>query len=165
MLLTEYLANKGQRRELATVTVDAHISSIYEEMRERRVKVICVTNQGDFVGLVDQMSLLNGIMLSPQHFNSLEAKDIMKTSIPVLKDSDEVEDLIEAMKKRQVDAIPFYQSGKLVYLFTQDDLMNILDQLLAEHHGLLAQAEAKGEIFMANPLVQKIMNTLSDVGI
>ncbi len=165
MKLSDYVA-KLKHIQVHSVTVDTHISDIYEVMRVSDVRYLAVLRAGDFVGLIDQMSLLNGIMLSPQHFNSLEAKDIMKTSVPILDESHTLDDLLHSMKSRKVVAVPYYEAGELKYLFSQEDLVLMLEGIFNEHQeGLFTDAEAKSELFMANPIVQKIMATLSDVGI
>lgn len=164
MKLKDYVASLKQIK-VHSVTVDTHVSDIYDVMRASDLNYLAVLKSGDFVGLIDQMGLLNGIMLSPQHFNSLEAKDIMKTSLPMLDEDKTLDDLLTSMKSRRVVAVPYNEGGHLKYLFSQDDLVAILDQILNEDQGLFSEAEAKGELFMANPVVQKIMATLSDVGI
>lgn len=154
-----------QKKPLVYVSNDESITSIYELMQKHSINHIGVKKDNHFIGLIDQATILHTVMKYPRNFDSLEAKDIVKKDLPILNKSSSLDDLIEGMQSRGVNALPYYEKGECKTLITRSDLVLILKDVLYEHQSLFENVEAKGELFMANPLVQKIMATLDDLGI
>ncbi len=163
MLLAKILADKPDR--LISVNDDSHVSFIYEVMKSNHVHHVAVMQADRYVGIVDQEALLDAIMISPQNFNSLEAADIMRKNLPHISPNDKVEDLLEQMRDRDVQALPYFEDGRCRTLITRTDLLRLINQQLFEDEGLVDQAVAKGEVAMANPVVRRLLGTLSDLGI
>ncbi|NRA66634.1 MAG: CBS domain-containing protein [Pseudobacteriovorax sp.] len=164
MQLSDYVA-KIDKPETKSIPIESTLGEIYDLMSVEGLQYVAVERNGNFAGVIGLMSILKGIMVSPQTFNKLEARDLLVTKVPVLTEKNSVEDLIDALKEKKTKAVPYVVQGKFHCLLTQEDLLNLLRDLLEQDHGILEDVEAKGEIFMANPLVQKVMKTLSDIGI
>ena len=163
MLLAKILADKPGK--LISVSDDAHVSFIYEVMKSHRVHHVAVLQAQRYVGIVDQEALLDAIMISPQNFNSLEAADIMRKNLPHISSDSKVEEVLELMRDRDVQALPYFEGGHCHTLITRTDLLRLINDQLFEEEGLVDQAIAKGEIAMANPVVRRLLGTLSDLGI
>ncbi|SMF14055.1 CBS domain-containing protein [Pseudobacteriovorax antillogorgiicola] len=155
----------SKKKSLVSVESDENIQFVYELMKKEGIHHAAVLRNGDLVGLVDYDAILNAVMLSPQHFNSLQAQDIMKTGLHAVDGESTLDNLVLAFNQKTVRALPYYEEGRLVSLVTQTDLLQILSALLKRDQSILDEAEAKGELFMANPVVQRVMNALSGLGI
>lgn len=167
MKLAELLRDKNLN--LFYVNTDAHITFIYDVMKSNRVHHLAVMKGPNFLGLIDQESLLDAIMISPQNFNSLEANDIMRRHIPPVLPDHSVEDVVKVMKEKNLQALPYFDEHNACQtLITRTDLLRLVHDKLIDFDpdtSILEKAKQKGDMAMVNPVVRKIVNMLSDIGI
>jgi predicted transcriptional regulator len=163
MQLKEIMADKP--KSLVYVANDAHIAFIYDVMKSNQVHHIAVLHHNSFLGLIDQEALLDAIMISPQNFNSLEAKDIMRRHIPTVNADNTVEDVVTVMRDKNLPAVPYFEDGRCQTLITRTDLLRLVNEKVLEHENVLDRARHRSELAMTNPLVRKITSMLADIGI
>lgn len=147
------------------VAQDMPIQDIYEKMKGEGVKAIPVIDGQAFLGFVDLEGILNAVMLSHANFTVLKAKDLLKKNDISLQADSPLVEVLESFKASTAAALPMYDGDRFVKLLSQADLLTALAHILEKDQNLFEEAEAKGELFMANPLVQRLMSTLSDLGI
>ena len=164
MILADLLRGKPIR--LVSVSEDAHFGFIYDVMKSNKVQHVAVLREQSFLGLVHQESLLDAIMVSPHGFERIKAKDIMICNLPQVGPETLVEDIVHMMRDNQQTALPYIENSECKTLITRTDLLKLTsDRLTEEDPNIIEQAIIKGEVAMVNPLLQKIMNLLSDIGI
>ena len=150
---------------LVSVDGDAHIGAIYKVMKSNRVQHVAVLRGQTCLGLVHQESLLDAIMASPHNFGELKAGDIMISNLPAIYPETRVEDIVHLMKDNQLTALPYIEDNECKTLITRTDLLKLTSDRLEENPNIIEQAIIKGEVAMVNPLLQKVMSLLSDIGI
>lgn len=164
MNISECLALR-QSQSLTRVPASMYVGAVYEKMEAEAIHHLAVYKNEELIGLVDQDSLLKAVMLSPKNFQSLQAQDIMRGSLPVLAADCQLEDVLTEFQQQGIKALPCYDDRGELSMITQTDILRALEQILNGHHSHIESAEIKGELFMANPLVQRIMASLSSIGI
>ena len=152
------------KRAIISVPSETLLRPVYDLMKKENVHHIAVIDGDKFLGLVDYDGILNAVMLSPRNFEALKASDVMKDKLPLLEEEVTLENVVMAFKEAPTRALPFSYQGR-VALITHSDFLAALGSILDGHQSKLESAEAKGELFMANPVVQRLMRILSDIGI
>ena len=144
---------------------DDAVQRVYETMKSSNRQSIAVLDGEKFLGVVDYDSILNAVMLSPKNFPALTAQDVLKVNAKHLNEDSGLEDVVTGFQEAGTRALPYFQGETFVRLVSQADLLEALTKVLEGDQSIFEDAEAKGELFMANPVVQRIMATLSDIGI
>ena len=150
---------------MVSVHEDAHVGFIYEVMKSNSVHHVAVLRGQTFVGLINQGSLLDSIMTCPHDFDTLDAKHLMIQNLPVAHPETLVEDIAQLMKDHNLTALPYIENNECKALITRSGLIKLTRDCLENDPNILEQAISKSEAVMANPLLQRVMSLLSDIGI
>ncbi len=150
---------------LASVHEDAHVGSVYMVMKSHRVHHVAVLRGQTFVGLISQESLLDSIMTCPHDFDTLDAKHIMIRNLPIAYPETLLEEIVQLMKDNNLTALPYIENNECKALITRPGLIKLTRDCLEDDPNILEQAISKSEAVMANPLLQRVMSLLSDIGI
>lgn len=125
------------------------INSIKEAMRKvimeaadnDNVSIIFVNNlDGTFYGGLELRDL---IIARPTD----DLLDLIKTSYPTFRGTEQIEDCVNELKEYALDQIPVLnENDKLIGVITQDDIVDVIDEQLGEDYAKLAGLSSEEDI-------------------
>ncbi len=144
----------------------APLPEAFHRMREEDSHHLVVERGGDIVGIVSDRNLLfKGIPLHGEVLNPMLTVAEVMTPLPrLLTEDSSVDEALALMLKYRTDALPVVRPGGLVQIVTQEDLLRLMAKLM-QHGPTLKDATVRGQVAMANPVVQKVLNLVAEMGI
>ncbi len=88
--------------------------------------------------------------------------ELRDEAAPTLNEDSDLQDALLLMHRHGVSALPLLRNGQLVGLITESDVLRLITATLAQQP---LEPAAKGQVLLANPLVQNLMNLLAEAGI
>lgn len=144
----------------------APLPEAFNRMREEESHHLVVERGGDIVGIVSDRDLLfKGMPLHGEVLNPMLTVFEVMTPLPkLLSEDSSVDEALSLMLKYRTDALPVIRHGDFVQIVTQEDLLRILTKVL--HDGpTLREARDRGQVAMANPVIQNVLNLVAEMGI
>ncbi len=144
----------------------APLPEAFNRMREEDTHYLVVERGGDIVGIVSDRDLLfKGIPLHGEVLNPMITVAEVMTPLPQLLTEDtSADEALELMVKMRTDALPVVRHGDVVQIVTQGDLLRVLTRLM-QNGPTYDGAKERGQVAMANPVVQNVMNLVAEMGI
>lgn len=144
----------------------APLPEAFNRMREEESHHLVVERGGDIVGIVSDRDLLfKGIPLHGEVLNPmLTVAEVMTPLHELLTEDTSVDEALELMVESRTDALPVVRHGDLVQIVTQADLLRVLTKLM-KNGPSVGGAKERGQVAMANPVVQNVMNLVAEMGI
>jgi len=128
------------RSPVFAVTPDTLIDNALETMREKHVRRLPVTENGELVGLVTRNMIAQAVPSSPApltlwgiHYelSRMKVRDVMITDVVAVHPDDKIKDVVTLSEKHQIGTFPVVdENGKLVGILTNTDLLHIVAKLL-----------------------------------
>jgi acetoin utilization protein AcuB len=119
-----------------------------------------------FAGIVsDRDILLHAIHLGNiKRISEFTVGQAMRKDLPAIEESTEVREAFAMMQETQSDALPILRGAKIMGILTETDMMRGLEHLLRkEHNG--RSLVAREESLLVNPLSQRLIQLLADIGV
>lgn len=151
------------------VTVSPHTTweSAVTLMEEFGIHHLVVMSGPKFVGLLCSRDLPSQLIRNKgiHAMLTLPVSEMMRTDAPTITDTTEIGEAVRLMLKHRVSALPVVHEDRVVAILSESDLLRLVESEWSERPNALEEATQRGEAMAANPMVQKIMKTLSDAGI
>ncbi len=118
------------------------------------------------VGLVSYKDLLERLVSegSLRDFQFIHVARIMREDVLVVNEGTEIREVLHEMREKKLGALPVIRDGKLTGIVTESDMLRIMERLLDTPPRETRLVE-KGESLLSNPLVQRVVYQLSEMGI
>lgn len=144
---------------LITIDIKDSLSKAANKMRDEGVHHLIVVNQGKLVGLLsDRDTLKVWTKSGGRGLNELKVKDAYREDLPSISPDSTVEEAVGIMERENTDAL-LVDTSNGVGIVTTLDLLESLS----------SRSNPSGMDFtkltFSDPLLQKIMKTLADIGI
>ena len=153
----------GEIRPTLTINSEDSIQLGLERMAENDVHHLVVIHNSEVKGVVDESSLLKYLLAYGPEKASCTVGEVGLDATPMADVSMEISEALNLIRQSKSGAVLINGDDASFGIITERDFLNFLCNLLSEEseiHPIL-----KSELRLANPLVQNIMRTLSDVGI
>ena len=141
------------------------VAQALQRMRAIGIHHLVVTKDDVYTGMVSDRLIWEKAFR--EESNSLDLSktvaDVMAPSIPAATEETDVLALIDIMKDHTFSALPMAQDGVITGVMTDRDALAILRELIIEKD--VGALESFTEVALAHPVVQKVMQSLSDLGI
>lgn len=137
MTVRDILRAKGSN-EVYTISPDATIATLLDNLNELNVGAIVVLNSDDksIVGIASERDLVRKLQGVPNPLQA-QVRQIMSADVFVCAPDDSLGLLMETMTERRVRHIPVIEEGKLVGLVSIGDAVKFrMDQLEFERDQL-----------------------------
>jgi CBS domain-containing protein len=137
-----------------------------KSMSKFKIHHLLVFEATKFVGIVsDRDILFHAVSLGGTKFIAeLTVGKVMRKDLPTVSEATEVQRAFALMQEAQSDALPILSGDTITGVVTQTDMMHALEHLLRKRHKeetLLAQEDS----ILVNPLSQRLIQMLSEIGI
>jgi CBS domain-containing protein len=109
-------------KDIVSVPPSAPIIEVAQRMRDSGTGVIPVCNNGEFQGLITERDIVISIVARAHSPKREHARSLVHNHRPIVSPGDEVIQAAKVMVNHGVRALPVAQNGKLLGLFTLDDL-------------------------------------------
>ena len=150
------------------------IATYPEEMAGRALKMMAESGihhlpvlEGErIVGLVSYKDLFGTLLKegSLRDFQFVPVARIMRRDVLVVNEGTEIREVLHEMRVKKLGALPVVRDGKLSGIVTESDMLRVLEKLVGGEKQETRLVE-KGESLLANPLVQRVVYQLSEMGI
>ncbi len=107
-----------------TVPSGASCSDIADEMDRNTVGCVVVANDGVPAGIVTDRDLVCRVLAEGRDPEKVLASEIMSDDLVTGNPDDSIEELLEQMGRKGIRRIPLVEKGKVVSLFSLDDLIS-----------------------------------------
>lgn len=162
-----YKSSRKERGSKAVVTIQPNESSQLAmlRMKENGIHHLPVVENGRVIGIISDRDITKKA-LENSNLQSLDwpkIADAMRKDAPVISEDTEVGDALQLMFEGHFSALAIVDGDALRGIVTESDLLKLCATLLAgsESKGNLNPAA----VYFANPLAQKVLSLLSDLGI
>lgn len=120
-------------RNLITIEPDSSLADGFALMKENNIRRLPVIENGKLVGIVAYSDLLKA---SPSEATSLsiweinyvlsklKIRNIMKTNVITVEETDTVEKAAVLMRKNDIGALPVLKNGEIVGIITESDIFD-----------------------------------------
>ena len=109
-------------REFVSVPPSTPIIEVAQKMRNSRTGVIPVCDKGKFRGVITERDIVIGIVANACNPKREHARSLINIHHPIISPGEEIMQAAKVMVNHGVRALPVAQSGRLLGLFTLDDL-------------------------------------------
>jgi len=109
-------------REFISVPPSTPIIKVAQEMRNSRTGAIPVCDKGKFRGVITERDIVIGIVANACNPKREHAGSLVNIRHPIISPGEEIMQAAKVMVNHGVRVLPVAQSGKLLGLFTLDDL-------------------------------------------
>ncbi len=151
-------------RDLITIPIEATVADALILMRGREIHHLLAMRGNDVRGVISDRDILEKAFdqETMKISTSLRVIDVMTSQVPVLDQDTNIGSALAALRQYKVSALPIRVNNQLG-IVTETDF---LDMLAATHRaGLDRDVAVPVEVALANPLMQKVMQMLADIGI
>ena len=126
-----------------TVSPDASVSEAAELIRDRGVGSLIIVDGQTPVGIVTERDLVTKVMASGRSLSGTKVRDVMSTPLVSVHPHMETVEAAQKMAKLKIRRLAVIDSGKLVGLIAENDILRIFPQLIEvtreyERAGLIA---------------------------
>lgn len=109
-------------RDFVSVPPSALIIEVAQKMRDSGLGMIPVCENGKFRGLITERDIIAHIVASARNPKREHAKSLANNHHPMISPGEEIIQAAKVMVNNGVRLLPVAQNGKLLGLFTLDDL-------------------------------------------
>lgn len=129
MLVHELLEQKLST-EVDLVSPDTKLLELASLLSEKSIGSVVVTNkEGDMLGIITEKDIVKTVGQAYEDVPNTCAGDIMSTSIISCSSTDNITDVLDRMKSRNIRHMPVVDNGKLITVIGMRDVQTICRQL------------------------------------
>jgi diguanylate cyclase (GGDEF)-like protein len=129
MLVHELLEQK-LTSEVDLVSPDAKLLELASLLSEKSIGSVVVTNkEGDMLGIITEKDIVKTVGQAYEDVPNTCAGDIMSTNIISCSSTDNISDVLDRMKSRNIRHMPVVDNGKLITVIGMRDVQAICRQL------------------------------------
>lgn len=129
MLVHELLEQKLSC-EVDLVSPDTKLLELASLLSEKSIGSVVVTNkEGDMLGIITEKDIVKTVGQAYEDVPNTCAGDIMSTSIISCSSTDNISDVLDRMKSRNIRHMPVVDNGKLITVIGMRDVQAICRQL------------------------------------
>ncbi len=150
--------------EAISISPSASVQEAIALMDKFKIHHLLVMEGDNFKGLVEGRDLIFSAQYFADKFNTKKVSDVMRTEVPMIYESTDVGAVAEMMLNNRLTAIPIVEAGRIKGILTESDLLRLFQTILGKNTGLPILVK-EGEAALANPLIQKVFQLLSELGI
>ena len=116
-------------RNLATIEPEKTVFEALTLMANKNIGSVIVMDGDRYLGILSERNYARQVVLLNKSSKNLPVKEIMRTDLPTLAESDNIEKCMEIMSQMNVRYLPVVENEKLVDLISVKD---VLDEVLIE---------------------------------
>lgn len=133
MSVGRLLQEKG--REVFTISSDATISALVDELATKHVGAIVITDAfGTMVGIVSERDVVRALARHGDHALGACVAEYMTANVTIAHDADDIDALLLVMTDGRFRHVPIFDGSRLVGLVSQGDAVKFrLSELKIEH--------------------------------
>lgn len=128
------LVDKIMTKGVITVTPGTKVMDAIEMIRQRHIRHLPVVDEaGGLLGMVtdrDLRALTTAVRYSEAELATKTVEEIMLYSVPTANPLDHIDDAARLLYELKLSALPVIQSGELVGIVTETDVLRALVELL-----------------------------------
>lgn len=116
-------------KELAVISPEKTVFEALKLMADKNIGSVIVMNGEQYLGILSERNYARQVVLLDKSSKEVLVKEIMRTDLPKLSESDRIEKCMETMSQLNVRYLPVIENEKLVGLISIKD---ILDEFLLQ---------------------------------
>ena len=118
---------KRKSKNLATISLEKTVYKALQIMAEKNIGSVIVMDGEQYLGILSERNYARQIVLLDKSSKEVLVKEIMRTDLPKLSESDKIEKCMEIMSQLNVRYLPVTENEKLLGLISIKD---VLDEVL-----------------------------------
>ncbi len=143
MLVGEYC-----NRDVVIVDKECAVLEAAQLMRTQHVRDVIAVEQRDGkripIGIVTDRDIVLEVIAKDVDLNAVAIGDVMSFELTTANEGDEVLETVKVMRARGVRRVPVVdKQGALVGILAVDDLIELLQELIADIGGLIAREQKR----------------------
>jgi diguanylate cyclase (GGDEF)-like protein len=129
-MLVHKLLEQKLTSEVDLVSPDAKLLELASLLSEKSIGSVVVTNkEGDMLGIITEKDIVKTVGQAYEDVPNTCAGDIMSTNIISCSSTDNISDVLDRMKSRNIRHMPVVDNGKLITVIGMRDVQAICRQL------------------------------------
>lgn len=123
---------------VVAVESDVTVQEAAEKMRQEKIRSLVVVEEGDAVGIIVGRDVLYQVAAEGLDPQEVDVEDVMTSNMVTASESDSIEDIAQAMIRKDISRVPILRGDSLVGMVTQSNLLrtwpSYIDLLQEESH-------------------------------
>jgi diguanylate cyclase (GGDEF)-like protein len=129
-MLVHELLDQKITSEVDLVSPDAKLLELASLLSQKSIGSVVVTNkEGDMLGIITEKDIVKTVGQAYEDVPNTCAGDIMSTNIITCSSTDNISDVLDRMKSRNIRHMPVVDNGKLITVIGMRDVQAICRQL------------------------------------
>jgi diguanylate cyclase (GGDEF)-like protein len=129
-MLVHELLEQRLTSEVDLVSPDAKLLELASLLSEKSIGSVVVTNQqGDMLGIITEKDIVKTVGQAYEDVPNTCAGDIMSTNIITCSSTDNISEVLDRMKSRNIRHMPVVDNGKLITVIGMRDVQALCRQL------------------------------------
>lgn len=121
-------------KELVVISPEKTVFEALKLMADKNIGSVMVMNGEQYLGILSERNYARQVVLLDKSSKEVLVKEIMRTDLPKLSESDRIGKCMETMSQLNVRYLPVIENEKLVGLISIKD---ILDEFLLQQKELI----------------------------
>lgn len=121
-------------RNLMTIEPEKPVFEALKIMADKNIGSVIVMDNNKYLGIISERNYARQVVLLNKSSKDLPVKEIMRTDLPKLSESDNIEKCMEIMSQMNVRYLPVVEGENLVGLISSKDL---LDEILLQQKDVI----------------------------
>jgi CBS domain-containing protein len=153
-------------KPLITCSPDTRLVIAFDLMQANHIHHLIVTDEAKIVGMLSASDVLQGLQTHNYYDPAEPVSKWMTRDVPLVDDDTDLRDVLLAMRKQGLSAVPVVKQGRATGVLTLSDMLFVLQTVLESEDGKGQGPPLDSfQTFMAHPAVQSAMKLLGDAGL
>jgi CBS domain-containing protein len=156
----------AKAKPLITCSPDTRLVIAFDLMQANQIHNLIVTDDAKIVGMLSASDVLHGLQTHGFYDPAEPVSKWMTKDVPLVDDDTDLREVLLAMRRQGLSAVPVVKQGRATGVLTLSDLLFVLQTVLESE-----ETEVQGppldswRTFLAHPAVQSAMKLLGDAGL
>lgn len=150
------------KKEVVSIDCNASVREAISLMHANKIHHVAVTKDDLFFGIFSERELVENLANFTGNLLDQKLEGLADTRVNIVSEDVSFGEAVRLIVESPASAIVMIQSGKIVGIITETDLLQVLSGVESKELSLVE----KGEVALAeHPFARKLLGLLNDIGL
>jgi len=131
------IAKDLMNKDVQSIATTATVKEAAIKMTEAGIGSLMVVDNYKLAGIVTRDDIIHKVVAAGKSAEKLRVKDIMTKEVIMVSPADELDYIVDVMKKKKVKKLPVVEGDRLVGMLTTTDICNAQPKMIKDLADLL----------------------------
>lgn len=119
-------------REVKTIKGDETAKTAATKMIQEGIGCLIVVTDSRLEGIVTRDDIIHKVVATAKNAEKLKVKDIMTKNVIMVSPSDDLDYIVDVMKKKKIKKLPVVEGSNLIGIVTSTDICNAEPRMIKD---------------------------------